>query len=719
MNVAYFTDVEGNWEYLANFVAQSEALKRDGDNEDGSMRLQLNDGWRIVFGGDSCDKGGVVGGSVRVVRTLVRLKKEYPDRVTLLLGNRDLNKMRITSELADEAELECAHLNEIPGPYWVPEKNRVSPKMYLELLASKELASKGAPAEAPPPTAEQLDAQLWKYNTPWNRLCWMLKDTMGSAGEEERRRKELELLHPQEGTPTDDRVVASFVESVQEGGFMREYIKLGQLAEVIDGTLFVHGGLVGTGWAGGATDCLGFVPGQNQRIDDVQEWVKALNEWKEKQVDEWENQPKWSVRPEKPSYDAGKRGGNELMNYCVNGSPPSVVVGRHLEPEGMPRPLEPALCSKLRACGVYRMVLGHTPHGTCPTMIRSGDESCPFLVAMVDTSYSDMRAADNRGTAVSTLDVMKDGTIRVRGRLPQSVEGGERIEYEMSPDPLQMRYELVGTMQPANEPDNTPTANRRFVKARFAQSDRYLLCHVDGFKVEYSTMSDAEARKLFKVKEPPPSPVTRRGSLRVSAEWMVTNNDGDDQLEDKPYLIDQLFALVDSNGDGTIEAAELKGALETNSSVRGIFTALAGVGTDSNRLLECLERDGPFNKLKVINFFELGVVEAMTPVRPGRPPIKTSRSGRWVLGLDPADPLSIVAEEQPKAIEETATPVPSALPSEPLELPPVVPASWWGGLLQRFDLWVLKLTAWYLLRVRHKKLEQMIKELQGEAPPPM
>lgn len=727
MNVAYFTDVEGNWEYLANFVAQSEALKRDGDNEDGSMRLQLNDGWRIVFGGDSCDKGGVVGGSVRVVRTLVRLKKEYPDRVTLLLGNRDLNKMRITSELADEAELESAHLDEIPGPYWVPEKNRVSPKMYLELLASKELASKGAPAEAAPPTAEQLDAQLWKYNTPWNRLCWMLKDTMGSAGEEERRRKELELLHPQEGTPTDDRVVASFVESVQEGGFMREYIKLGQLAEVIDGTLFVHGGLVGTGWAGGATDCLGFVPGQNQRIDDVQEWVQALNEWKEKQVDEWENQPKWSVRPEKPSYDAGKRGGNELMNYCVNGSPPSVVVGRHLEPEGMPRPLEPVLCSKLRACGVYRMVLGHTPHGNCPTMIRSGDESCPFLVAMVDTSYSDMRAADNRGTAVSTLDVMKDGTIRVRGRLPQSVEGGERIEYEMSPDPLQMRYELVGTMQPANEPDNTPTANRRFVKARFAQSDRYLLCHVDGFKVEYSTMSDAEARKLFKVKEPPPSPVTRRGSRRASLmELMVTGDDGDDQLEDKAHLIDQLFDLVDSNGDGTIEAAELKAALENDPEVKGIFQVLAGVGKDPNRLLECLEREGPgqgFDKDEVLDFFDFGVA-AITKAsgKPLRTPGRTKSFG-WgssesssssSVVLQSAPPFGVVAEEQPKANDETATLV-------PLVLTPVVPASWWGRLLQRFDLWVLKLTAWYLLTVRHKKLEQMIKEikeLQGEAPPP-
>jgi hypothetical protein len=411
----------------------------------------------------------------------------------------------------------------------------------------------------------------------------------------------------------------------------------------------------------------------------------------------------------------------------VNGSPPSVVVGRHLEPEGMPRPLEPALCSKLRACGVYRMVLGHTPHGNCPTMIRSGDESCPFLVAMVDTSYSDMRTADNRGTAVSTLDVMKDGTIRVRGRLPQSVEGGERIEYEMLPDPLQMRYELVGTMQPANEPDNTPTANRRFVKARFAQSDRYLLCHVDGFKVEYSTMSDAEARKLFKVKEPPPSPVTRRGSRRASLmELMVTGDDGDDQLEDKAHLIDQLFDLVDSNGDGTIEAAELKAALENDPEVKGIFQVLAGVGKDPNRLLECLEREGPgqgFDKDEVLDFFDFGVA-AITKAsgKPLRTPGRTKSFG-WgssesssssSVVLQSAPPFGVVAEEQPKANDETATLV-------PLVLTPVVPASWWGGLLQRFDLWVLKLTAWYLLRVRHKKLEQMIKEikeLQGEAPPP-
>lgn len=32
---------------------------------------------------------------------LVRLKKRHPERVVLLVGNRDVNKMRLTSELAD------------------------------------------------------------------------------------------------------------------------------------------------------------------------------------------------------------------------------------------------------------------------------------------------------------------------------------------------------------------------------------------------------------------------------------------------------------------------------------------------------------------------------------------------------------------------------------------------------------------------------------------
>ena len=51
----------------------------------------------FVFGGDAFDRGA---GDLRVARLLIDLKRRYPDRVVLIIGNRDANKMRLTSELA-------------------------------------------------------------------------------------------------------------------------------------------------------------------------------------------------------------------------------------------------------------------------------------------------------------------------------------------------------------------------------------------------------------------------------------------------------------------------------------------------------------------------------------------------------------------------------------------------------------------------------------------
>ena len=50
---------------------------------DGSANIELKDGWRLVFGGDVVDKGGVVGGSIRVTTSLVVLKERYSERVTV------------------------------------------------------------------------------------------------------------------------------------------------------------------------------------------------------------------------------------------------------------------------------------------------------------------------------------------------------------------------------------------------------------------------------------------------------------------------------------------------------------------------------------------------------------------------------------------------------------------------------------------------------------
>jgi hypothetical protein len=90
--VEFWTDVEGNYDYFEALLSRSAALYPD---ESGS--LLLRDKFMFVFGGDSVDKGP---GDIRIVRAFVELKRRYPDRVFLLLGNRDINKLRFGAELA-------------------------------------------------------------------------------------------------------------------------------------------------------------------------------------------------------------------------------------------------------------------------------------------------------------------------------------------------------------------------------------------------------------------------------------------------------------------------------------------------------------------------------------------------------------------------------------------------------------------------------------------
>ena len=122
--VALLTDVEGNWQYVRNVVKQSSCLQllSEGTREE---TLELRDNCMLVFGGDAGDKGDRTlrwGTTVlcvsfvdiksltqvrytlcrkRCYEQLVKLKKRYPDRVVLLVGNRDANKVRFTSELHD------------------------------------------------------------------------------------------------------------------------------------------------------------------------------------------------------------------------------------------------------------------------------------------------------------------------------------------------------------------------------------------------------------------------------------------------------------------------------------------------------------------------------------------------------------------------------------------------------------------------------------------
>uniref|UniRef100_M4BWE2 Calcineurin-like phosphoesterase domain-containing protein n=1 Tax=Hyaloperonospora arabidopsidis (strain Emoy2) TaxID=559515 RepID=M4BWE2_HYAAE len=261
---------------------------------------------------------------------------------------------------------------------------------------------------------------------------------MGSGGDFERRRSEL-VLRQEVGDMNnvmDENVVKSYVDSVKEGGVLRDFLLHGNLAFVAHQTLFVHGGII-NGDDGAGLSALGRVPDEpSKHFDSVLEWVDKLNAWYRSQIQDWIDYPHWNAKH-------SSRGGNELLKYVVPNYAGSVVVGRHLLAGGMPTPLPDKTASLLSKSGIRRVIIGHTPHGNCPTVIKQPQgqiNTCPSDanvsrchsvdgvsfedVILCDTSYSDIQARDNRGSAASEVIVEPSGRVSVIGVL----EDGQRID---------------------------------------------------------------------------------------------------------------------------------------------------------------------------------------------------------------------------------------------------------------------------------------------------
>lgn len=176
--VAYLTDVEGRWDKLLAFVDGNPHVSLvDGE-------LRLADGVTFVFGGDAIDRGAH---GRRFVSLLVAAQRRYGDRVILLAGNRDINKLRLVTELG------------------------------------------GKPHRRAPETA-----------TRGELLRWTLANTMGAGKAFEHRVTELATA----GLPSDDdAVVDSYLADLAPGGDLRAYLLASRLGFRAGSTLFLHGGV--------------------------------------------------------------------------------------------------------------------------------------------------------------------------------------------------------------------------------------------------------------------------------------------------------------------------------------------------------------------------------------------------------------------------------------------------------------------------------------------
>jgi hypothetical protein len=358
--VAYVTDLEGNAQKLANFMRGHEAFAWGTDG-----RYHLREGHIFIHGGDAPDR---FLGSITVVDELVRLKEETPDRVYLIAGNRDVNKLRLPMELSAIAMREEPRVRCEDWRSWLATQLGVGPT-----------------------------DQLLARDTRGLRLRWILKRTMGAPDAYELRQKELELASL---AHDDQAIVDSFLTDLAPGGRFRRFLEYSCLMHRVGNTLYTHAGLT--------KENLEQVPGSGPERD-LDSWIGHLNRWYLDQLAQWKaDNANWA--------GADRRPGEDLIDYCqprpnADVNQASVVYSRNADREGkITLPPEPVIAF-LRSQGIHRMVVGHTPSGQIPVLLRSTDDGFEQLVA--DTS----RSPDADHAPLVTVEGGDQLTTRIRSKL--------------------------------------------------------------------------------------------------------------------------------------------------------------------------------------------------------------------------------------------------------------------------------------------------------------
>ena len=202
-------------------------------------------------------------------------------------------------------------------------------------------------------------------------LRWIFEHTMGAREAFAHRAAELRADEEPAG---DADVVDSFLADVAPGGMLAEYLGSACLAHRSEGTLFVHGGVTARS--------LGMVPGR-AHVDGVERWIEALNEFYREQLAAFMDQrmddgiPAWT-----PIVDYQAPIPGTAMNQA------SVVYGRLADAHNDPRLPEPVVVGRLRRAGIHRLVVGHTPVGDVPAVLRRDG----FTLVMADNSYGRLEA---------------------------------------------------------------------------------------------------------------------------------------------------------------------------------------------------------------------------------------------------------------------------------------------------------------------------------------
>lgn len=402
--ITFLTDVEGDRDYLQRFVEQSRVLcfrpTAPTDDFPYDHWIDFDDpSAMFVYGGDVGDQGG---SDLYVARQLLSLADRHSHRVHFIAGNRDINKMRLMSELGGESGLAPPH----PGAFWL----------------------RGTGLEGDPErrnTSLSLD--------PAERLRWILATTMGSPRAFEHRRWELQQENGHTTNISDEQVVDSYRQCCHpNGGLWQRYLSKACLAVRIGEVLFQHGSLPLTrdvlaaynNTTESIWDDLTFAmpwldPGttaSDAGIYNIDDWIGALNQMSNNAVQNWRDYAGvhliWtqSGYHAEPPYSRLLQYGKKQWIRGDNTYPNPTVVGSSWSNNGMPHRFSPNASAIdqlfvkstrefFERSGIRLICSGHQPQGDMPNTIRVLLDKEPHsaFILCCDTSYSgDVQWVDNQ-----------------------------------------------------------------------------------------------------------------------------------------------------------------------------------------------------------------------------------------------------------------------------------------------------------------------------------
>lgn len=379
--ISFLTDLEGDKSYLERFVEQSEVLqwKQDDENQRKIIDFQRPHVDHFVFGGDVWDQGGH---DLYCLEQLTSFRQRYPDHVHSVLGNRDVNKMRLYAEL---------DVGKYPPLPW---REQVGP-----------------PTNA----------------TKAERLQWILQNTMGSPRAFGYRKMELTERANNSEEVHDDDVVASYQSTCHpQTGALIDHIAHSQLLLRMGQVAFLHGALPleflasnnctssESSW-NDLTVLMPWLPaGQTARdvgVTSVDTWIEAVNDFATREVDKFRKHGQDSVWASVGGYHHTYGG---LIQYGMGFLPqrnvtddgryslqpnPTIVYNRwgskNTRDDETPRQFWNPQHTELlrdffRRTDLRVLCTGHQPTGDMPQTIRidMGDTEPPCWILSCDTSYS-------------------------------------------------------------------------------------------------------------------------------------------------------------------------------------------------------------------------------------------------------------------------------------------------------------------------------------------